>query len=110
MQRRRRKRIPTPRRQKRQNLRDPIHAHSRIPLTRIPILVFHADGADRRRITLHTYDPQRPVRRPADPADGLVAGAPAAGNYSSAVRENAGGGFGFGVGFGGAGGPGALEG
>ncbi|KAF7174345.1 hypothetical protein CNMCM5623_006945 [Aspergillus felis] len=108
MQRRRRRR--TPRRQKRQNLRLPIDTNSRIPLTRIPILILDADGAPRRRITLDAHNFQRPIRRPADPADGLAAGAPAAGDDFCAVGENAGGGFCFGGCFGGAGGPGALEG
>jgi uncharacterized membrane protein len=106
----RRTRRATPGRQKRQNLAPAIHVHSRIPLARVAVLVFHADGAESRRVALHTHDPQRPVRGPADPADGLPAGAPAAGDYSCAVGEDAGGGFGFGVGFRGAGGPGSLEG
>jgi hypothetical protein len=106
----RRTRRATRCRQKRQNLRLPIHVDSRISLTRIPILVLNPDGTPRRSTTLHPHDPQRPVRRATDPPDGLGAGAAAAGGGLCAVGEGVSRGFGFGGGFGGPGGPCALEG
>lgn len=104
----RRTRRATRRRQKRQNLCLPIHVDRRIPLARIPILILDPDGTFCGCTTLHPHDLQRPVRRTTNPADGLGAGAAAAGDDLCAVGEGVGGGFGFGVGLGGAGVPGSL--